>query len=261
MFRRNSSSAFPSGEDARYLQSMTSRARRALSAAQHEAHQLDRTAVDVEHLLLGLLRDPNDAAAQALTRKGIDHARLLAEVNRCYASTEHTPAPSAAGPGLTAAARRALEYAAAAGLAAVRDGTRARAGMADTLHLLAGALSAVEGVSAQALHALGFDPTQDHSLALLGMGQVASTTAPLSSATKAETPVHSITCPSCGQAVRPGWKHCIYCGTTLNACPTCGAPRQDVPGEAFCAECGASLHSTTDLPTVPLITERASDEA
>ena len=60
------------------------------------------------------------------------------------------------------------------------------------------------------------------------------------------------TCPACGQIVQRGWHHCIYCGVTLNGCPQCGFPRQNVTGEAFCARCGAPLEQQIDLPTVPL---------
>lgn len=66
----------------------------------------------------------------------------------------------------------------------------------------------------------------------------------------------AVNCPHCGRLARPGWKHCIYCGTTLSACPKCGAPRQNVPGESFCSECGASLAPPSDLPTVPLDPQR-----
>ncbi len=69
----------------------------------------------------------------------------------------------------------------------------------------------------------------------------------------------TVHCPHCGQMARPGWKHCIYCGTTLSACPKCGAPRQNVPGEAFCSECGASLGPPSDVPTVPLDPQRPPD--
>jgi hypothetical protein len=69
----------------------------------------------------------------------------------------------------------------------------------------------------------------------------------------------SVHCPHCGRLARPGWKHCIYCGATLSACPKCGAPRQNVPGEAFCAECGTSLGPPSDLPTVPLDPQRPPD--
>lgn len=69
----------------------------------------------------------------------------------------------------------------------------------------------------------------------------------------------AVQCPQCGRMARPGWKHCIYCGTTLSACPKCGAPRQNVPGETFCSECGASLGPPSDMPTVPLDPQRPPD--
>lgn len=60
-------------------------------------------------------------------------------------------------------------------------------------------------------------------------------------------------CPSCGRSIRGNWKHCIYCGATLDGCPQCGAPRQNVEGETYCAECGAPLQSQVgDAPTLPL---------
>ncbi|HST87768.1 MAG TPA: zinc ribbon domain-containing protein [Ktedonobacterales bacterium] len=59
-------------------------------------------------------------------------------------------------------------------------------------------------------------------------------------------------CPKCGRTTRAGWKHCIYCGAQLGGCPACGAPRQHVPGEAFCHACGTPLEPQTDAPTVPL---------
>ena len=71
--------------------------------------------------------------------------------------------------------------------------------------------------------------------------------------------VEAVNCPHCGRMARPGWKHCIYCGTTLSACPKCGAPRQNVPGEAFCSECGASLEPPADVPTVPLDPQQPPD--
>ena len=61
------------------------------------------------------------------------------------------------------------------------------------------------------------------------------------------------TCPSCGRAIGRDWRHCVFCGTTLDVgCPQCGAPRLHVAGEAFCHRCGASLRVQPESPTVPL---------
>jgi Double zinc ribbon len=61
-----------------------------------------------------------------------------------------------------------------------------------------------------------------------------------------------MSCPKCGRTTRAGWKHCVYCGAQLGGCLACGAPRQHVPGEAFCHACGAPLEPQMDAPTVPL---------
>lgn len=60
-------------------------------------------------------------------------------------------------------------------------------------------------------------------------------------------------CPSCGRAIGHDWKHCVYCGATLDGgCPACGASRLHVAGETFCHRCGAALRPQQEPPTVPL---------
>ena len=59
--------------------------------------------------------------------------------------------------------------------------------------------------------------------------------------TTAESSQASI-CPSCKQTTVPGWKHCVYCGTSLaKVCPKCGAPYPEIEGARFCFECGEPL--------------------
>jgi len=49
-------------------------------------------------------------------------------------------------------------------------------------------------------------------------------------------------CPFCGRAVQPHWKHCVYCGKSLaRVCPKCGTPRAEAEGVRFCFECGSPL--------------------
>ena len=53
-------------------------------------------------------------------------------------------------------------------------------------------------------------------------------------------------CSSCGSAILPGTKFCVFCGTALvaaegNTCGNCGEPVDDEM--KFCACCGAKLKS------------------
>lgn len=49
-------------------------------------------------------------------------------------------------------------------------------------------------------------------------------------------------CPSCKRTIQPGWKHCMYCGTSLvKVCRHCNALLPEIDGAHFCFECGSSL--------------------
>lgn len=51
-----------------------------------------------------------------------------------------------------------------------------------------------------------------------------------------------LACPTCQRAVQKGWKHCVYCGSTLQKrCPICGTPQPDLPDARYCCECGRPL--------------------
>lgn len=55
-------------------------------------------------------------------------------------------------------------------------------------------------------------------------------------------PSAEISCPSCGQPVRPGAKFCDSCGAPLEiTCRECGATLQ--AGAKFCDQCGAQIES------------------
>ncbi len=228
----------------------TERARKAIATARTEAERVGVHYVGVEHLLLGLLADPRDAASVILWSRGIDLARARAEVDRQSARAE---SEATAESGVTSSARRALEQAQQDALEwhLVSGGRDARVAAADTVNLLMGVVRAAEGVSAAVLRALGIEPGD--GAALVRRERVGASAGALASGAPAGTNLHAASCPSCGRPVRSGWKHCVYCGATLReGCPRCGAPLQHVPGEAFCHECGAQLQPATDSPTVPL---------
>jgi hypothetical protein len=49
-------------------------------------------------------------------------------------------------------------------------------------------------------------------------------------------------CPSCKREVQSVWKHCVFCGETLEKnCPKCGTPVPGMEGVRFCFECGSPL--------------------
>jgi hypothetical protein len=69
-----------------------------------------------------------------------------------------------------------------------------------------------------------------------GMG----TPSPATPAPAAPAPA-AVTCPACGETVRPGARFCEHCGTPLAAaCPKCGAVVRS--GAKFCDSCGTPLN-------------------
>lgn len=71
----------------------TSRAKKVLELAMVEARHLGNSYVGTEHLLLGLLREERNLAAQALTSAGLDADRVRAEVRRVIQTPEEPPHP------------------------------------------------------------------------------------------------------------------------------------------------------------------------
>ena len=59
------------------------RARRALTQAQQEAHRFHHTDVSADHLLLGVLSEPDTGAAAVLLNLGVDPAGVCAAVQFC----------------------------------------------------------------------------------------------------------------------------------------------------------------------------------
>ena len=49
-------------------------------------------------------------------------------------------------------------------------------------------------------------------------------------------------CPRCQREVQAYWKHCVFCGASLERkCRHCGSPYPEVEGARFCFECGKLL--------------------
>ncbi len=140
----------------------TDRARRVVVLAQEEARLLNHNFIGTEHLLLGLLREPEGVAARALTALDIslDVVRSKVEeiigVGHSSSATGHIPFTPRAKKVLEIALREAL------GLGHNHIGTE---------HLLLGLVREGEGVAAQVLVGLGAElQTVRKTVVLLAAG-------------------------------------------------------------------------------------------
>ncbi|HEX6817396.1 MAG TPA: Clp protease N-terminal domain-containing protein [Ktedonobacterales bacterium] len=231
------------------LEHLTERARQAIVNAGMEARRLSAAEIGVEHLLLGLLGERDSPPARIFANRGVDLERARTEVARLSSN----PSMGSASGGATRQPELSREAWRAVALAREHAGGRARAvgapewrsGGVDTMDLFIGALRAAEGPAVEMLHALGMDPAEAE-------GNLQRRSVSMSGPLAPSGMRRAGTCPQCGRPLRPQWKHCVYCGASVIAvCPVCGSPRQNVPGEAFCHNCGAPLQPPPDLPTMP----------
>jgi hypothetical protein len=127
---------------------LTRRARQVIVAAQEEARGLGHHYVGTEHILLGLLRDVDGVAGDALASLGISPDEARQQVRAIIGSGLQAP-PSGHIP-LTPRARKAVEL-------SLREAMRLDQLFIRTEHILLGLLREGDGVAAQVLAALGAD--------------------------------------------------------------------------------------------------------
>jgi ATP-dependent Clp protease ATP-binding subunit ClpC len=125
----------------------TDRARRVVVFAQEEARLLNHNYIGTEHVLLGLVREGEGVAAQALTSMGIGLDAVRGQVERIIgqgqaAPTGHIP--------FTPRAKKVLEL-------SLREALQLSHNYIGTEHILLGLLREGEGVAAQVLQQLGAD--------------------------------------------------------------------------------------------------------
>jgi ATP-dependent Clp protease ATP-binding subunit ClpC len=125
----------------------TDRARRVLVLAQEEARLLDHSFIGTEHILLGLLREDEGIAAEALRALGIslEGARLVVEEMIGRSGT-----PSTGSPPFTPRTKKVLEL-------SLREAMQLGDSEIGTEHLLLGLVREGEGVAARVLQNLGAD--------------------------------------------------------------------------------------------------------
>ena len=140
----------------------TQRAENAIENARAEAAALGHSFVGSEHLLLGILSEPDALGARVLRRAGLESPAL----RRLTAESLGKGCPGAPAQGLNAEARRLMETAA-------REAQRQSRGFIGTEHLLLAILRDESGGAAQLLKKSGADTGEIYTelVDLFGQGE------------------------------------------------------------------------------------------
>jgi ATP-dependent Clp protease ATP-binding subunit ClpC len=125
----------------------TERARRVVVHAQEEARDLNHSYIGTEHLLLGLMREPDSAAARALLDLRIGQVDVLTRVVEIVG--RGSEAPSGHIP-FTPRAKKVLEL-------SLREALQLSHNYIGTEHILLGLIREGHGVAAKVLASLGGD--------------------------------------------------------------------------------------------------------
>jgi ATP-dependent Clp protease ATP-binding subunit ClpC len=125
----------------------TERARRVVVHAQEEARDLNHSYIGTEHLLLGLMREPECAAARALQELDISHAGALTRVVEIVGRGSEPPSGHIP---FTPRAKKVLEL-------SLREALQLSHNYIGTEHILLGLIREGQGVAAKVLASLGGD--------------------------------------------------------------------------------------------------------
>ncbi|MDR3052308.1 MAG: AAA family ATPase, partial [Coriobacteriales bacterium] len=125
----------------------TDKARNVLALAQEEARALKQPYVGTEHLLLGLLREREGLAVQALGNLNITYDQVLAQVKTIIEVDPNAPTGHLS---FTPRVKRVLEF-------ALRETMQLGQNYISTEHLLLGIVREGNGIAIQALSQMGVD--------------------------------------------------------------------------------------------------------
>jgi len=128
-------------------QRFTDAARKIVFYAQEEAGRLGENYVSTEHILLGLLREPSNAACQVLSRLGVSLERLRTEIESRLARGKGRLDQDMQ---LTPRAKRVIDL-------AYDEARQQHANYIGSQHILLGLIRKPEGLGSQALAKLGVD--------------------------------------------------------------------------------------------------------
>ena len=127
------------------LDKFTERARRALNVAEAEAKSFNHNYLGTEHLLLGVVQEPEGIGAQVLNRLGVETFRVREVIERVVG---RGAAPPLGKLELVPRAKRSIEL-------AFDESRRRNHNYVGTEHLLLGLLREETGIAAQVLTELG----------------------------------------------------------------------------------------------------------
>jgi ATP-dependent Clp protease ATP-binding subunit ClpC len=150
------------------FETFTDRARRAVVLAQEEARLLKHNYIGTEHVLLGLIHDPDEVFAQVLASHGLDIAAIRSAVvdivgEGTGSQTDHIP--------FTPRAKRVLEL-------SLRESLQLGHNYIGSEHILLGLIREGEGVGAQVLtqHGVNLDELRVTVIREAGSSQEAGET-------------------------------------------------------------------------------------
>lgn len=145
----------------------TSQARNAMAMAEKTAKRCQHSYIGTEHLLLGLLMEPEGTAGILLADFGVEQERLLGLIDRLIAPSGNTAVASA--PGLTPRARRLLDN-------AQEEAARLKSDEVGTEHILLAMLRESDCVATRLLYTMGVNIQKLYSSLLNAMGEAGSMT-------------------------------------------------------------------------------------
>lgn len=145
----------------------TSQACNALAMAEKTAKRCQHSYIGTEHLLLGLLMEPEGTAGILLADFGVEQERLLGLIDRLIAPSGNTAVASA--PGLTPRARRLLDN-------AQEEAARLKSDEVGTEHILLAMLRESDCVATRLLYTMGVNIQKLYSSLLNAMGEAGSMT-------------------------------------------------------------------------------------
>ncbi|MFH0768602.1 MAG: ATP-dependent Clp protease ATP-binding subunit [Chloroflexota bacterium] len=144
------------------FEKFSERARRVLTSAQEEAQRLNHSYIGTEHILLGLIREEEGAAAKVLNNLGVSLSKVRSAVEYIVGRGEKAVTNEV---GLTPRAKRVIEL-------AIDEARYLSHNYIGTEHLLLGLLHEGEGVAAGVLESFGItlDKAREETTRVISQG-------------------------------------------------------------------------------------------